>query len=333
MMKDLLIEHHYKKIITASLFTVLSLYVKHEAKISFWKDENFGDTVNIICSLNRAIEHLLKLKLIKTDIRKLYKTPNDFKEYCILNNLAYPQELKNFHFEKSGKNIERNRSEHEIAFFTRTIDFSESKKRVEEIIPENTYDFKNFEVIHNLRNYLEHNWSGKEEEFLKRIIDMMVYEVVPTIKDYIKNVLKEDYKSYFNAELLTKMEELNEALRNSHSVAVHKRYLEIKALFEKDAELPCEKYSYPVNYRSLNEIEVSAKCPICNSSFFAFFDLEADWDIADGEGYVAGVYPEVKCLHCTKCCFYVDGVDIKTYFPDSSEIDLGEYFKEDYEEY
>ena len=93
LMDNSLIEHHYKKIIRASLFVTLSLYVKHEAKISFWDDQNFGDTINIICSLNRAIEHLLKLKLIKTDIRKLYKTPNDFKEYCILNGLSYPQEL------------------------------------------------------------------------------------------------------------------------------------------------------------------------------------------------------------------------------------------------
>ena len=332
-MKNYQIEIHYKKIIKASLFTVLSLYVKHEAKISFWDDENFGDTINIICSLNRAIEHLLKLKLIKTDIKKLYKAPTDFKEYCILNNLNYPQALKVFHLEKTGRDIERNRREFEIAFFSQTIDFSESKKRVEGIIHRDTFNFKNFEDIHHLRNYLEHNWSGKEEEFLKRIFNVMVYEAVPTIKEYITKVLQEDYKSYFDAKLLNKMEELNEALRNSHSMALHKRFLEIKGLYEKDSELPCEKYCYPEAYRSLYEIEISVKCPICNSSFYALFDLEADWDIADGEGYIAGVYPEVKCLHCKNCCFYVDGVDIKTYFPDSSEIDLGEYFKEDYEEY
>jgi len=324
---------HYKKVIKASLYVAFSLYVKHEAKISFWDDENFGDTINIICSLNRAIEHLLKLKLLKTDIKKLYKTPNNLIEYCIINKIPYPKELKSFYTDNTKKNLDENRSQHEKIFFSKTVGFLESKKRVEEIIPKKVYNFKNFIVIHNLRNYLEHNWSGKEEEFLKKIIDVMVYEAIPTIKDYIINVLEEDHKYYFDEELLKQMEELNEALRNKHSIALHRRFLEIKKIFKEDPEQCCEKYSYPTIYNKLFEIEISAKCPICNGLFFALFDLEADWDYSGGESYVAGVYPEVKCLHCKKCCFYVEGIDIETYFPDSSEIDLGEYFKEDYEEY
>lgn len=328
-----LTEIHYRKALKAYLYVALSLYVKHEAKISFWNDENFGDTANIICSLNRAIEHLLKLKLIKTDSRLLYKSPQDFIEYCIVNKIPFSSELKNFYLECKKKDLEQKRLQLETYYFLKTVDFGESMKRVEEIIGTNVFDFKHFIDIHNLRNYLEHNWSGKEEEFLRRIIEVMAYEAIPTIKEYITKVLGEDYKYFFDERLLEQMEELNEALRNNHSIALNKRYKAIKKLFKENPERCCEEYSYPMEYRNLFEIEISSKCPICKNKFLALFNLEADYDYADGESYIAGVYPKIRCLHCNKCCFYIEGIDIKTYFPDSSEIDLDEYFKEDYEEY
>ncbi len=183
-----LTEIHYRKALKAYLYVALSLYIKHEAKISFWNDENFGDTANIICSLNRAIEHLLKLKLIKIDNRLLYKSPQDFIEYCIVNKIPFSSELKNFYLECKKKDLEQRRFQLETYYFLKTVDFGESMKRVEEIIGINTFDFKYFIDIHNLRNYLEHNWSGKEEEFLKRIIEVMAYEAIPTIKEYITKV-------------------------------------------------------------------------------------------------------------------------------------------------
>ena len=326
-------EIHYRKALKAYLHVALSLYVKHEARISFWDDENFGDTANIICSLNRAIEHLLKLKLIKIDINKLYKTPQNLIEYCIINKIPFPNELKSFCKECNKNDLEKKRFQMEKILFSKTIDFKESIRKIIEIVGPNKYNFKHFINIHNLRNYLEHNWSGEEEAFLKRIIEVMVYEAIPTIKEYIANVLGEDYKYFFNQRLLEQMEELNEALKSKHSISLHRRYTEIKKLYKTNLELCKEKYYYPVIYKDLYEIETSSKCPICNNLFLALFGLEADYDYADGESYVAGVYPVVKCLHCNECCFYVDGIDIKTYLPDSSEIDLGEYFKEDHEEY
>jgi len=325
-------EWHYKRTIEASLYIVLSLYVKHEARISFYDDENFGDTANIICSLNRAIEHLLKLKLIKTDLRKLYKTPQNLIDYCILNKKAYPCELKNFYHEHKNKDLEKNRLKQEKILFSRTIDFQESIKRVKEILPNSSYNFKNFIDIHNLRNYLEHNWNGKEEEFLRKIIKVMVYDALPTIKEYITKILEEDYKQYFDKNLLKEIEILNTAIQNKHSIALHKRFTELKKIYEENPEQCCEEYSYPDRYNNLFKIETNINCPICKSEFVALFDLEADFDYADGESYVSGVYEDIKCLHCNKCCFYVDDIDIGTYVPETFRIDLAEYFHEDYEE-
>ncbi len=128
------------------------------------------------------------------------------------------------------------------------------------------------------------------------------------------------------------MEELNEALKSKHSISLHRRYTEIKKLYETSPELCKERYNYPEIYKGLNEIETSSRCPICDNLFLALFDLEADYDYSDGESYISGVYPLVKCLHCDKCCFYVDGIDINTYLPESFDIDLEEYFREDYED-
>lgn len=50
-------------------------YIEIEAKVSIWDPIKFGNSANIVCSLNRGIEHLLKLRLIKIDPLLLFPLP------------------------------------------------------------------------------------------------------------------------------------------------------------------------------------------------------------------------------------------------------------------
>ena len=49
----------------AYLLTAIELYLKIEGRVSVWNDLRFGDSANVVCCLNRAIEHLLKLRLLQ----------------------------------------------------------------------------------------------------------------------------------------------------------------------------------------------------------------------------------------------------------------------------
>ena len=74
---------------SASIYlqNAVSLCLRIEGKVSVYSDENLGDSANIICSLNRAAEHLLKLKLAQTDPILLYPIPKKVEEYLRLRDM------------------------------------------------------------------------------------------------------------------------------------------------------------------------------------------------------------------------------------------------------
>ena len=59
----------------AYLHTAIKSYVELAGEVSIWNPDRFGLSANVVCSLNRAIEHLLKLRLCKTDWFLLFPLP------------------------------------------------------------------------------------------------------------------------------------------------------------------------------------------------------------------------------------------------------------------
>lgn len=303
----------------AYLYTTLQLYVKLEARISIWSDEKFGDSANAVCSLNRAIEHLLKLRLMKLDPALLYPLPKKIDEYCQIRKIKT----------KNDKDTAIQIKEREI--LSHTISFKEALARVELTLCDTNFDFKCFKEIYALRNSLEHHWD-RNEEFLQKVVSKMSSSIIPSLKEFVKVVLKEDPDDYFDKELLKEVERLDRAIEMGHSLELQRRFEEHLSLYSKDSIACKRKYHYPVQYNGLAEEETQVECPVCKETLVALWDWEADYDVegTTGEGYISGAFPDPKCLHCRNCHFYVEGGDIGTYLPNGLEIEFEPDYYDDY---
>ena len=58
-------EDNLREAARAYLFIAIQLYIKMEAYVSIWNHKVFGNRHILLCSLNRAIEHLLKTEIVK----------------------------------------------------------------------------------------------------------------------------------------------------------------------------------------------------------------------------------------------------------------------------
>lgn len=292
------------------LHTAIQLYIKIEAKVSVWDSERFGDSANIVCSLNRAIEHLLKLRLLKTDPLLLYPLPKKIEEYCHIKQITT----------KNKKEIERRIKEREI--LAHTISFKEALSRVDMTHPSQDFNFNCFKKIYSLRNSLEHHWD-RNEEFLQSVVGSMSTNIIPCIKKFIVNVLEENPDDYFYKYTIEEVERLDRALSQGHSLSLQKQ-LEIHTqLYAQDPKACIEKYHCPPKYTGLAEEDTESECPVCNHQITALWDWEADYDVegSTGPAYIVGAFPDVKCLFCYNCHFFVEGNDISNYLPDGLEIE------------
>ncbi|MGR3310452.1 MAG: hypothetical protein ACUZ77_06710 [Candidatus Brocadiales bacterium] len=93
--KKTAVQRNLRQASKAYLHTAIMLYIRLEARVSIWSDEKFGDSANIVCSLNRAIEHLLKLRLLEIDPLLLYPLPKKVEEYCYIKQIRVKNN-KNF---------------------------------------------------------------------------------------------------------------------------------------------------------------------------------------------------------------------------------------------
>lgn len=301
----------------AYLHTAIKLYVKLEARVSIWDHEKFGDSANIVCSLNRAIEHLLKLRLLKIDPMLLYPLPKNVEEYCRVKQIRT----------KNDKDIKRRIKE----MLSHTISFKEALTRVDLTQSGTDYDFRCIKEICSLRNSLEHHWD-RNEEFLQKVVGKMSSSIIACLEEFIKEILKEKPDDYFDNELLEEVERLDRAIEKGHSLELQRRFEEHLILYSKDVDACKEKYHYPAKYNGLAEEEKEVKCPVCKHPLMVLWDWEADYDIegSSGEGYISGGFPDPKCLHCINCHFFVQGSDIDTYLPDGLEIEIGPDYYDDY---
>jgi len=303
----------------AYLYTAIKLYLELEARISIWSDEKFGDSANVVCSLNRAVEHLLKLRLLKIDPMFLYPLPKNVEEYCHVKQIRT----------KNDKDIERRIKEKEM--LSHTISFKEALARVDLIQCGTDYDFRCFKEIYALRNSLEHHWD-RNEEFLKKVVGKMSSSIIPRLEEFIKDILEEKPEDYFDKKLLEEVERLDRAIEKGHSLELQRRFEEHLSLYSKNPDACKKKYSYPAKYSGLAEEETEVECPICKHPFLALWNWEADYDVegSSGEGYISGAFPDAKCLYCANCHFFVEGSDVNTYLPDGLEIEFEPDYYDDY---
>lgn len=303
----------------AYLYTAIKMYVDLEARVSVWMDDRFGSSAIVVCSLNRAIEHLLKLRLLKIDPLLLYPLPKKIEDYCCIREIPL----------QSDQLQEQRREERE--FLAHTISFKEALARVKLTLPSGTsFDFTHFKKVYALRNSLEHHWD-RNEGFLQKVVGEMSAKLIPCLREFITNILGENTTDFFDSDLLKEVETLDRAIEQGHSLELQRRFEEHLKLFSKEPKLCRKKWHFPDRYNGLAEEETEMECPVCGELFLAFWDWEADYDVEDGsgEGYISGGYPDPKCLHCPNCHFYVDGVDVDTYLPGGLEIE----FEADYDEY
>jgi hypothetical protein len=300
----------------AYLHTAIKSYVELAGEVSIWNPDRFGLSANVVCSLNRAIEHLLKLRLCKTDWLLLFPLPKKVEEYCLIKEIPM----------QGNQSPGDRKREREL--LSHSISFKEALSRV--ILTSNVkFDFSCFGEIYALRNSLEHHWD-RNEEFLKKVVGNMSGKIIPCLKEFITNILKEDEKYYFfDSNLLEEVDRLDRAFLLGHSLELQHRFEEHKELFARNPELCREKWTCPDKYERLLEEEIKVDCPICGEKFLALWDWEPEYEVEGGEGYVSNAFPDVKCLYCVNCHFYVEGRDIETYCPDGIEIE----FERDWDEY
>lgn len=310
-------ENSLKLVARSYLRTAIDFYIKIEGKISVWDEDRFGFSAIVVCSLNRAIEHFLKLHLYKIDKSLLYPIPKNLEEYCQAKGI----EVKNVNATQK-RIIERFSS-------SRTISFKEAIKRIK-LTSDVEFDFGCFEEIHALRNCLEHHWD-RNEQFFKKIMGKMSSKIIPCLKEFIIGILGERVEDFIDTGLTNELAKLDKAIKEGHTLKLQKRLDEHKKLYLMGPEVCRKKSNLPDKYRELPEEETASKCPVCGELFFARWDWEADFDIANGEGFIGGGFPDVKCLFCYNCHFYVEGEDVEKYLPEGLDIEDIEFEPLDYE--
>lgn len=303
----------------AYLTTALQTYIEVEGRISLRSSERFGKSAVVVCSLNRAVEHLLKLRLVKVDPLLLYPVPRRIEVYCRICNIPTQDD----------ESLARRPDVR--AALARTVAFKEALSRVELTLADVEFDFKHFEQIYALRNSLEHHWD-RNDVLLSRVVGRISSKTVPLLSRFIADVLQENPKDYIDPLLLTEIERLERTIAEEHSVEFQRRLEEHRRLFALNPELCRLRPLYPSKYDALADEDTGAECPVCGHLVRALYDWEADYDVegSTGEGYIVGAYPDPKCLYCPECHFYIQGVDVDTYLPEGLEIEFEEDFYDDY---
>jgi len=293
------------------LATAIQNYLDIEGQVSVWSEERFGRSAVVVCSLSRAVEHLLKLRLFKLDPLLLYRWPKRIEDFCQIRGIPLAD----------NQSSAQRREERE--FLAHTVPFKEALERVRSTLAHTSFDFKHFKHIYALRNSLEHHWD-RNEAFLQRVVGNLSSKTIPTLQRFVTDVLEERVEDYFDRRLLEEVQRLDRAIAEQHSLQLQRRLEEHRQLYARDVELTRRKWPYPDRYIGLADQETEVACPVCGEPFVALWDWEADYDVegSTGEGYVSGGFPDPKCLHCPNCHFYVEGEDIETYLPEGLEIEF-----------
>jgi len=89
------IERAFAATALASIDSALRSYIAIEGDLplafpSAFMTERQGHAINVICSLHRAVEHFLKLRVYQIDPVLIYPLPKSAQDYLILQRQEYP---------------------------------------------------------------------------------------------------------------------------------------------------------------------------------------------------------------------------------------------------
>jgi hypothetical protein len=311
------LESNLREAAKAYIHVGLLSYIKLEGDVSLWQREKFGDSANVVSSLHRGIEHLLKLRLAKLDPLLLYPFPKRIEDYCRVRGLAI----------RGDTNVEKSREENEA--HSHTVSFREALTRVI-TTTDSSCDSQCFIKLNALRNSLEHHWD-RNEALLENVIGEVSKTVLPGIRNFIETVLQEPSGPYFDKKLIAEVERLDRALANSRSLQAQRKLETHTDLFAKNPD-ECRRLPKPKILPSLKERELpDVECPVCKTPMSAYWDWEPDYDVegSSGPAYLVGVYPDVKYLFCDNCHFSIEDRDVGPYITDEIVEDIMEEEKED----
>lgn len=277
-------------------------YIQIEGKLSLYSDENIGQSAAIVASVHRCIEHLLKLAVLRKDPLSLFPLPKTYEKYAEMRGLSFKETLMSA-IPQSG-----------------TIKFLEAIDRVQILYGEKKYDSQVFRSIHTIRNSIEHCWDHNLS-FLEKNISIMTSKILPSIAEFLSNVLGQKLEEYLNHWVLDDVKKLDLAIAKGHSLALQKRLDAFKEAFSINVRRAKALSNPPSKPLRLDEIEIDTTCPVCKTKLNAYWDFEADFN----ENGPTGAYPDAKLILCSNCAFYVEGMDIGIYLPEG----LHEYFKDE----
>ncbi len=293
------------------LKNAINLYLEIEGKVTLYDDMNLATSANIICSLNRCIEHLLKLHIALTDPILLFPLPKKPEDYLKFKELNINLDKKKLHI-----------------ILPKTITFQNAINISKLLIKHDDFDFSIFVEIHTLRNIIEHFWD-RNDKFIQKNIGIMSSKILPSIELFVTNILNDSFDKFINEAQKEEVKRLDRALLEGHTLKAQRRLEEHKELYNTNKEMLEKIEHYPNKYINYEEDETDSKCPVCDSFFYAKWDIEADYD-----GYEqVGAYPDVKCMYCKNCHFYVESNDLYKYLPERFEEKLLDDMMENYDNY
>lgn len=279
--------------------SAMRIYLDIEAKVM---PESMGDAANIVCSIARAMEHLLKLRLLRLDPILLYPMPMSLELYAAVKGIPYQAD-------KALQDIGA----------ARTVGFSEALRRVEATTTADRKQLQAFRRVRRLRDTLEHHWDSNAD-YLNGIVGEMSTQILPSLQAFISGILEEDPGVYLEPSMLEDVVRLDRALVENHSLALQRRIDSVTCDWQNDRDVCARLHPLPAQYESLDVVSIETKCPICGQTMWI------RWASGDVEGYevasdgtqtpcLVNDFPEPECVFCSQCGFYADGRDLAGYVP------------------
>jgi hypothetical protein len=301
----------WRKASQAYVASAVKLYLDTEAHVVRDNRESMGDAANVVCSIARAMEHLLKLRLLRLDPALLYPMPMSLETYVVVKGLPYHTDKK-----EAGLNT------------LKMIGFSEALRRVRVTMDTDHKSLCAFERVRRLRDKLEHQWDDNAD-YLSSIVGEMSSQIIPALQAFVSDILNEKPGLYFDAQALRKVETLDRALAEKHSLVLQQRIETQKTEWQSNPGACAHRHHIPGEYLSSEVLELKTDCPICGDPLRLYWDIEADFDYDwDTEMPIGSAMPVPKCVWCSRCHFYADGKDMASYLPDDLEYPEDESYGE-----
>lgn len=208
-----------KEATKAYITAAIKLYVSTEYRAMNGGTRTLGDKANVVCSVARAMEHLLKLRLLAVDPVLMYGLPQSFQAYCFARHLP----------------VSLPKEESQYWGCQQTIGFSEAIRCVRMTLDGADFDSPEFVRVRRLRDELEHRWSNNNR-YLDDVVGGMSSRIIPCLSQFVISVLKERSDEYIDQRLLARVDHPDGLLNAERLATCQSRLEKTKADYaaEKD---------------------------------------------------------------------------------------------------